>query len=107
MLEIRELRAAELPILKDFSPPEWHTDISAIFGRHFGRPYFYPIVAEWEGAIAGCANGLLNGDAGWLGNIIVLPEARGKGIGKALTQHLVEFFRAKRVRHQILIATSL
>ena len=107
MLEIRELRLAELPILKEFAPPEWHSDVSAIFRRHFGQPYFHPIVAEWAGAIAGCANGLLNGEAGWLGNIIVLPEARGKGIGTALTQHLVEFFRAKGVKHQILIATSL
>jgi GNAT superfamily N-acetyltransferase len=107
MLIIRPLEHSELPLLKDFAPPEWNTDLSVTFSFHFGQPYYYPIVANLDGIIVGCAQGLLNGEVGWLGNIIVLPEVRGRGIGQALTQHLVEFFRSKGCTSQILIATQL
>jgi GNAT superfamily N-acetyltransferase len=107
MLKIRPLEFFELPLLKDFAPPEWNTDLSALFSLHFGQPYFYPIAAELDGAIVGCAMGLWNGNAGWLGNIIVLPECRGRGIGYALTKNLVKFFHAKGCASQILIATKM
>jgi GNAT superfamily N-acetyltransferase len=107
MLKIRLLEHSELPLLKDFAPPEWNTDLSVTFSFHFGYPYYYPVVADLEGIMVGCAQGLLNGEVGWLGNIITLPEYRGQGIGQALTQHLVEFFRAKGCTSQILVATQL
>ncbi len=104
---VRELQQAEIPILRDFAPPDWKTDLSLVFGKHYGQPYFHPIVAELDGVVVGCASGLLNGNAGWLGNIIVLPEWRGRGIGRVLTQGLMDFFRAQKVQSQILIATSM
>jgi GNAT superfamily N-acetyltransferase len=107
MLKIRLLEHSELPLLKEFAPPEWNTDLSVTFSFHFGYPYYHPIVAVLDGIIVGCAQGLLNGEVGWLGNIIVLPGVRGQGIGQALTQHLVEFFRAKGCASQILVATQL
>ena len=107
MLRIRELRADEVPLLKDFAPPEWKTDISQIFRRHWGQPYFYPIAAELDGSVVGCASGLVHANAGWLGNVIVQPERRGGGIGRALTQDLVDFFHARKLAHQILVATPL
>jgi len=107
MLHIREMRADEVPLLKDFAPPEWKTDLSRIFGRHFGQPYFHAIAAELAGVMVGCANGLLQGNTGWLGNIIVRPDIRRRGTGKALTEALIEFFRMQGVEFQILIATSM
>ncbi len=107
MLKVRELRAGEVPLLKDFAPPEWKTDVSQLFGRHWGQPYFHPVGAELDGALVGCANGLVHENAGWLGNIVVRPEQRGHGIGRALTQALIELFDARRLPFQILIATPL
>lgn len=107
MLQIRDLRTSDLPLIKDFAPPEWHVDLSQLFGRHFGRPYFHPLAAEVDGRTVGCAEGLLQGNAGWLGNIIVLPEFRGHGIGRALTESLVALFKRKGVQYQILVATPL
>ena len=104
-LKIRPVRSNELPILKDFAPPEWNNDISRLFALYFGQPYFHPIVAELNGAIAGCANGLLGQATGWLGNIIVLPEYRRQGIGSALTAYLVEFFHKLGCTSQVLVAT--
>jgi len=107
MSKIRLLEVQEIPFLKDFAPPDWNSDLSAIFSLYFDRPYFYPIVAEQDGKIVGCAQGLLNGDTGWLGNIIVLTEFRGKGIGTALTAHLIDALSSKGCRNQLLIATPM
>ncbi len=107
MFVIRELKSTETTLLKDFAPPDWNTDLSVLFSFHFGQPYFYPVVCELDGKVVGCANGLCHGNAGWLGNIIVLPETRGQGIGQALTRRLVEFFHNQGIVHQVLTATKL
>ncbi|HTX90805.1 MAG TPA: GNAT family N-acetyltransferase [Anaerolineales bacterium] len=107
MAEIRPIRTEEIPLLKDFAPPDWNNDTSALFAFHFGMDYFHPLVAELDGKVVGCAEGIVNGNAGWLGNIIVLAEARRQGIGQALTARLVELFHAHGCAHQILIATQM
>jgi GNAT superfamily N-acetyltransferase len=107
MVKIRLIEAREIPILKDFAPPDWNSDLSVIFSQYFDRPYFYPIVAKQDGNIVGCAQGLLNGNTGWLGNIIVLPEFRGQGIGTALTARLIDVLKSKGCRSQLLIATAM
>ncbi len=104
---IRPILASELLLLKDFAPKEWNTDLSAIFSFHFGQKYYYPIVAEVSGEVVGCAQGLVSGGAGWLGNIVVLPDYRGRGIGFALTDHLIQFLRSRGCTSLILIATPL
>lgn len=105
--KIRPMTFDEIPKLIGFAPPEWNTNLSLIFGFHFGHPYFFPIVAEVEGELAGCANGILFGRTGWLGNIIVLPNYRGHGLGTGLTQYLVDYFFTKGCITQILVATSM
>jgi GNAT superfamily N-acetyltransferase len=107
MVDIRELRREEIPFLKEFTPPEWNTDLSSVFSLHFGQPYFHPVAAISHGAVVGCGNSLLQGNAAWLGNIIVLPEYRGRGIGRALTKHLMDACQSIGIRHQILIATKM
>jgi GNAT superfamily N-acetyltransferase len=104
---VRPLLQSEVPLLKDFAPPEWNSDLSELFGQYFGQSFFHPLLAEWDGAPAGCACGICNGNAGWLGNIIVLPDYRGHGIGSALTDHLVNTFQQQGCASQILIATPL
>jgi GNAT superfamily N-acetyltransferase len=104
---IRPVKFNELPLLKDFAPQEWNTNIPQRFAFYFGQPFFHPIVAELAGDIVGCANGLLNETTGWLGNIIVLPEYRGQGIGSALTADLVEYLHQQGCKSQLLVATKL
>jgi len=107
MLNIRALLPNEIPFLAALTPPEWNTNLSITFSFHLGQPYFYPIAAELDEKFIGCANGLWNKNAGWLGNIVVAAEARGQGIGSALTRNLIAFFQSKEVTHQILIATKM
>ncbi|MBN1893983.1 GNAT family N-acetyltransferase [bacterium] len=104
---IRPLSRENIPLLRGFPPDSWHFDICGFMNTHFGEPYFYPVVAVSGYRIVGTANGILSGDAGWLGNIIVLPEFRGRGIGTALTEHLVGYFHSKKCRTQLLVATDM
>lgn len=101
------MKSSDIPQLRDIAPPEWNTDLSAVFAFHFGQPYFYPIAAEEDEQVVGCANGLFQGSTGWLGNVIVLPGYRRRGIGYALTCHLVNEFAQRGANRQILIATNL
>lgn len=104
---IRDMEREEAASIGRFPPPEWNFDAAAFFSFHFGRPYFYPIVAAVDGKPAGIANALLFGDSAWLGNIIVVPEHRREGLGGALTTKLVEHCRERGYSHQLLIATEM
>jgi GNAT superfamily N-acetyltransferase len=103
---IRPIEPAEIPLLKDFAPPDWHIDLADRCASFFGRPFFHSIVAEAEGKIVGCANALFNPKAGWLGNIIVLPDYHRRGIGGALTRGLMDFLNGRDCPSHVLIATE-
>jgi GNAT superfamily N-acetyltransferase len=107
LIKIRGLLRPEINLLKNFPPEDWNTDLPALFSYHYDFLYFYPIVAEEEGKLVGCANGIFNNKVGWLGNIIVLPEHRRKGIGLRLTKHLVEYFDEQGCTSKLLVATEL
>ncbi len=107
MIEITELRDTDAPLLKNFAPEDWHLDLQALLAFHRGHDYYYPIVARADGAIAGFANGIRHGTVGWLGNIIVPPDFRRQGIGTALTDHLIDYFKSKGCTTQLLIASAM
>jgi GNAT superfamily N-acetyltransferase len=107
LLKIRQLSQSEIPQLQNFPPEDWNLDLPALLSFHFGRSYFYPIVAETDNKIVGCGNGYLHGKIGWLGNIIVIPDYRRQGIGKALTQYLVEYLKTQGCTTQLLIASAM
>jgi len=104
---IRPLKKHEIPLLKEFAPADWNTDLAQLFSCHFGQPYFHSFAAEREGEIVGCGNVIINGEAGWLGNIIVLPPHRSQGIGSLLTAYMSDFLVRHGVRCQLLIATKM
>lgn len=105
-LKIRSLLHYEIDLLKGFPPEEWNFDLSKFLLIHFGKFYFYPLVAVIDNKIVGVANGILNEKVGWLGNIIVLPEFRRQGIGYKLTKYLIDFFNSNDCTTQLLIATK-
>jgi len=107
MLKIRQLLKHEINLLQDFPPEDWNMDLPKFISYHFGCSYFYPIAAVEENRIVGFGNGILNGKTGWLGNIIVIPEFRRRGIGYEITKHLVEDFKKKGCVNQILVASEM
>ena len=104
---IRQPLLSEINLLKGFPPEEWNFNLPEFLSFHYGQPYFYPIIAEVDGAIAGFGNGILNNKVGWIGNIIVSSEHRRQGIGHQLTSHLVDYFNNNGCTTQILIASNM
>jgi GNAT superfamily N-acetyltransferase len=63
--------------------PSVHTTVA-------GAPNGHLLVAERDGVIVGTGASVGFGPTGWIGGIAVAPEARGAGLGRALTEAAVE-----------------
>ncbi len=65
-------------------------------------------VAEWNGAPAGTATTTCYGtELAWIGMVLVHPDFRRRGIGKALLQHCLDHLRRRQIRCVKLDATPL
>jgi GNAT superfamily N-acetyltransferase len=64
------------------------------------------LLAEWNGSAAGTATTLRYAtDVGWIGMVLVHPEHRRRGIGRALLNHCIAWLRERGVRCVKLDAT--
>jgi predicted N-acetyltransferase YhbS len=66
-----------------------------------------PVVATQDGRIVGTGLGAIHGDVGWIGAVFVLPELRGRGIGRALTERICEGLESAGCRSLVLVATDM
>jgi len=63
-------------------------------------------LAEWNGTQAGTATTLMFGEAiAWIGMVLVLPEYRHRGVGRALLLRCIEHLQSRQVRCIKLDAT--
>ena len=68
-------------------------------------PACVPLVAEVDGAIVGTGVGTASGRVGWVGTIFLAPAWRGQGIGRAITQELIDRLESAGCRTLLLVAT--
>lgn len=106
MLSIRNATAADVSLIRDFicRLAEYEREPEAVLAteddlRQYGfgaNPLFRCLIADWSGQPAGFALYFYNystwrGKPGlYLEDLFVLPEMRGKGIGKALLEKLAQ-----------------
>lgn len=69
-------------------------------------PACRPLVAVANGEIVGTGVATANGPVGWVGTIFVAPDRRGHGLGRALTQAVVDALEAAGCRTLVLVATE-
>ncbi len=81
-------------------------DRRAFFAFAASHPECVPLLAELDGAIVGTGVGTQNGRVGWLGAIFVSEDQRRHGLGRALTQAIVERLEAGGCRTLVLVATE-
>ncbi len=65
-----------------------------------------PLVADSGGEIVGTGVGTANGTAGWVGSIFVAPGHRGGGLGRVITQAIIDRLESAGCRTLVLVATS-
>lgn len=103
-IAISEITQADLPFLKQLQPKGWG-DIMPNMIFYTGSDFCYLVKAVVDDTIAGCGAVILHGNCAWLANIIVGEDQRGKGIGTAITAHILKYAEERR-ESIILIATK-
>lgn len=104
---IRELKASDIPGLNNLPPIDWKFDYENFLNDFVTEDYFHAFVMIHENKIIGTGNVFLKEKIGWLANIIIAENLRGKGLGFKMTKFLVDFLNKKGCETQLLIATEL
>ncbi len=103
---IEELKSNDLKYISALTPDGWY-DVTPLYEMHLNQEYFFPIKLVAENKVIGVGELIINGKIGWLGNIIVCKEFRNQGLGKKLTERLIEMANAKDCESIYLLATPL
>jgi GNAT superfamily N-acetyltransferase len=82
-------------------------DRATFFAWAVGQASCHPFVAEEDGRIVGTGVATAYGRVGWVGTIFVVPDRRGDGLGRTLTQTVIDDLEARGCRTLVLIATDL
>lgn len=105
-IQVLKLEEEDLKYLKPLSPEGWG-DITFVYRLHINQDYFFPIKLVFENKIIGVAELIVNNNIGWIGNIVVDKSFRNQGLGKKLTERLIEMAKQKQCDSIYLLATPL
>lgn len=104
---IKKIGESDIAGLNKLPPQGWDFDYEAFLTRYISDDFFHAFILVQDETIVGTGNVFLKGAIGWLANIIVDENYRGKGLGFKLTTFLVDFLNSKGCKTQLLIATHL
>lgn len=80
--------------------------MSEHFSFYLTHSTSHPFVGEVDGTVVATAVATCRGRAGWVGLISVQEQHRQRGIGAAITQHVMDYLRDKECRTLLLFATD-
>jgi GNAT superfamily N-acetyltransferase len=106
-----------LPVLRPMSPADVDPSAEMILGNEWGvrrdwldfattQPDCVPVVGEADGSIVATGVGTVSGPVGWIGTIFVEPAWRGQGLGRAITQTIIDRLEDAGCRTLVLVATA-
>lgn len=105
-MKIQELKFSEINELSDLQPKGWPSIISS-FEFYTKSNFCFPIKVIVDDKIIGIGATIIHDDCAWLAHIIVHPNFRNKGIGKVITQKLIDLSNEYKCETILLIATEL
>ena len=105
-MEIQTLEHSDINLITDLIPPGWEEIVPTI-DSYTSSDYCFPIKVTIDKKIVGIGTAIINNDVAWLAQIIVHPDNRNQGIGKLITQSLVENSNSKCCDTIYLLATDL
>ncbi|HET7117626.1 MAG TPA: GNAT family N-acetyltransferase [Hanamia sp.] len=91
--------------LPDLQPAGWG-DITPAFQFYTSSEFCFPLKVIIDNKIIGIGAAIIHNDVAWMGHIIVHPDLRNKGIGKKISQALVDLCKTKHCETIYLIATD-
>jgi GNAT superfamily N-acetyltransferase len=106
-IAVRPMLPSELPFAASLTLGEgWHSETLEEFEGFFARHPAGCLIAERAGRPLGIGVATAYGDAGFLGQIVVCPEARGQGVGERIVGALVGCLERAGVTGICLDATA-
>ena len=105
-MEIQKLKSPDLEEVLLLKPEGWHNFLSSL-QFYTTSDFCFPIKIVLENKIIGIGTAILHYNVAWLAQIIVHPDHRGKGLGKFITQKLIEIANSHNCKTIELIATDL
>ncbi|MEP7265617.1 MAG: GNAT family N-acetyltransferase [Bacteroidota bacterium] len=105
-MEIEILHHSDINLISELQPAEWY-DIMPTIDYYTKTDFCFPIKITIDKKIVGIGTAIIHNDIAWLGHIIVHPENRNQGIGKLITQTLIDIVQLKNCDTIYLIATEL
>jgi GNAT superfamily N-acetyltransferase len=105
-MQILPFTKSDIDSLPQIQPADW-TDIRIPISSYLEPEYCYPFKAVIDGALVGTGTAILHEKSGWLSTIVTHGQYRNQGIGKHITEHLLEFLQKQNCEYIYLIATEL
>ena len=105
-MKIQPLTQNDISFVPDLLPKGWEGEVSTI-ESYIKSPFAFPVKANVDDKLVGIGTAIVYGETAWLAHIIVHPEHRSQGIGKRITQTLVETSYSKDCETIYLSATEL
>ena len=99
-MEIRPARPSDLPAVLELVA-QAGLPLDGIAGHIGGF-----LVAAREGEVVACAGMEVYGSCGLLRSVVVRPDRRGRGLGRALVSALIDRARARGLTHLYLLTTT-
>lgn len=106
MITILPFTNPDLTLLPPLQPEGW-LDINPSFQYYVNSPYCSPIKVVENDTIVGLGTTIMHADTVWLAGIIVHAAHRNKGLGRIITQYLVDSVDKQLFKTIYLIATNL
>jgi GNAT superfamily N-acetyltransferase len=105
-MQIKPVNLIDLVQVADLQPEGWD-NIATFYEFYVQQDFCFPIGVWDENRLIGVGCAIQNGDTGWLSHIIVHEDYRGKGIGKTITETVVNMLKNQHIHDIQLIATDL
>jgi len=104
-VEWRDLEISDIPDLATFAPEDWYMALDQVLLQLHGHDYFHGWVAIDRTGLAAVGQGIATGRTGWVGNIIVRPDVRNRGLGTRMTREVMAWLRKRGCSSMLLVAT--
>lgn len=104
-MDIKPLEQTDVKMLSELQPPGW--DIMSIIDLYTKADFCFPIKVTIDQKIIGIGTTIIHNDVAWLAHIIVHDQYRNQGIGRLITQTLMDRADAERCGTIYLLATEM
>jgi Acetyltransferase (GNAT) domain len=105
-LKISVLEESELSLIAELQPPEWPS-ILPVIEFYTKSNYCFPMKVMQGDKIVGTGTAIHHHGTAWLAHIVTHSDHRNLGIGRLITQALVDDLTAKNFETIYLVATAL